>query len=62
LGDLGQDMRRQQDGALAAERFDKLPDLDDLGRVQPDRRLVQDEDPGVVDKGLGDADPLFVTA
>ena len=45
---------------LPAEGFDELADLDDLGRVEPDRRLVQDQDLGVVDQGLGDADPLLV--
>ncbi len=47
---------------LAPERLDQLADLDDLGRVEADRRLVQDEDLGIMDEGLGDADPLLVAA
>ena len=57
LGDLGQDVGREDDRVLALERLDQAPDLDDLGRVEADRRLVEDEDLGIVDEGLGDARP-----
>jgi len=65
LGDrrgFGQDVGAQDDGTRARQVADQLPDFDDLFRVEPDRRLVQDEDRRVVDEGLGQPDPLLEAA
>ena len=52
--DLGQDVRREQHGAIPTEVANRLADLDDLDRVEPDRRLVEDEDPGLVHERSGE--------
>ena len=53
-------MRREDDGALLAELADELARLPYLVGVEPDRRLVEDEDGRVVDEGLGQPDALAV--
>src|SRR5581483_8854437 len=58
--DLGQDVRGQDDGVLAAQAFDELSGLIDLLGVETDGWLVQDDDVGIVDQRLGDAHPLLV--
>src|SRR5438552_12703872 len=58
LRHLGEDVGRQDDRPLPAERLDQAPDLDDLPRVEPDRRLVEHEDGRVVDQCLREADAL----
>src|SRR3990172_7251866 len=60
--DLGKDMGRKDDRALAGELLDELADLDDLLWVESDRRLIQDEYFGVVQQCLGDPDPLPIPA
>ena len=45
---------------VAGELLDELPRFDDLFRIQPRGRLVEDEHVGVVDEGLGEADTLLV--
>src|SRR5205814_10618752 len=40
---LRKDVRGKEDRAFAAEQADRLPDLDDLHRVEPDGRLVENE-------------------
>ena len=47
--DLGQDVGREQQGVLASELADQLADGDDLLRVEPDGRLVEDQDLRVVE-------------
>ncbi len=39
---------------------DQVADLHDLARVEPDGRLVEDEDLRLVDERAGEADPLAV--
>src|SRR6266404_262650 len=58
LRHLGEDVRREDRGALAGELTDEGADLDDLPRIEADRRLVEDEDGRVVDEGLREADAL----
>src|SRR6516165_10204682 len=41
---LGEDVAREEHGAAAAQTLDQAADLDDLRRVEADRRLVQDQD------------------
>ena len=50
---FGQDVGAQNDGPCARQVTDELPDFDDLFGVEPDSRLVQNEDRRVVDEGLG---------
>src|ERR1700687_4077207 len=40
LRDLGQDMRREYDGALAREAANQFTNFMNLPRIEPDRRLV----------------------
>ena len=45
---------------IAGELLDQLARLDDLFRVEAGRRLVEDEDVGVVNQRLGEPDALLV--
>ena len=54
------DVGAQDDGVIARQRLDELADLDDLLRVEPGGRLVEDEDVRVVDQRLREADALLV--
>ena len=58
--DLGEQVAREEHGhaALADEIAQELEDLDHADRVDRRRRLVQDQDVGVLDEGIGDAEPL----
>ena len=56
--DLGHDVRREQDRVPLAQLADQGADLADLDRVEPGRRLVEDQDVGVVDHRLGQPDAL----
>ena len=58
LRDLGQDVGRQDHRALAGQLVGSGADLDDLARVEADRRLVEHQHAGVVDQRLGEADAL----
>ena len=58
--DLGEDVRGEQDGVLAAQAPDELAHLHDLHRVETVDGLVQDQERRPVDDRLGDADPLLV--
>jgi hypothetical protein len=52
LLDLVQDVARDEHGpALAPEAPHQLAHLDDPGRIEPVRRLVQDQDLGVLEEG-----------
>jgi hypothetical protein len=53
-------VRGEDDGPVLRERPEQRPNPDDLRRVQAARRLVQDEDLGVVQHRLGEPDPLPV--
>ena len=57
-GHLGQDVRAQDDGVLAAERLDQVARLDDLLRVEAAGRLVEDEHGRIAEQRLGQADAL----
>ena len=51
-------MGREHDGVLAGERLDELADLDDLGGIEADGGLVEDEHLGIAEESLGEADAL----
>ena len=53
-------MGAEDDGVLLAQLLDEVPDLDDLDGVQAHSGLVQDNDLGVAQQGLGDAHPLLI--
>jgi hypothetical protein len=53
-------MRGDDDRAVLAAVLDELPYLDDLGRVEADRRLVEDEHLWVAHERLRKADALAV--
>ena len=53
-------MGGENDGVIAAEVTDQVADLDDLLGVKTDRRLVENDDLGVADERLRDADSLAV--
>src|SRR5215510_14545677 len=57
--DLRQYVRRKNDRAAFAQLADQRSDLANLQRIQPNRRLVQDDDIRVVDDRLRDADALL---
>ena len=58
LGDLGKDVRAQDDRVIAGEVLDQLPSFDDLLGVEAGGRLVEDQHVGVVDERLREADAL----
>src|ERR1041385_353643 len=60
LRHLGEDVRREDDGAVGGELLDEAADLDDLLGVEADRRLVEDEHRRVVDQRAREADALAV--
>ncbi len=53
-------MRRKQDGAVLCQPTDQPPHLDDLRRIQADGRLIQDEQLGLVQDGLGQPHTLSI--
>ena len=55
-------MRRQHNGAILRDLLDQVTDLHDLVRVQTVRRLVQNNELGVVDDGLRYTHALLITA
>ena len=57
---LTEDMAGQDDRMCPAQLPDELADLDDLCRVQADRRLVQNDEPGTAQQCLCNANPLLV--
>ena len=57
---LGQDVRAEEHRRRAGEGADEGADLDDLPRVEPDGRLVEDEHARPMHEGLRDADALAV--
>ena len=59
---LGQDVRGKQHRPGLGKVADQLPDLDDLRRVQPDRRLVQNQKPAGGTQSPGDQHPLLLPA
>ena len=58
--DLVQQVAREQDGhpALADEPAQQVEDLRDAERVDRRRRLVEDQDVGILHERIGDAEPL----
>ena len=42
------------------EALDQGANFADLVRIEPDGRLVKDQDVGLVDQGIGETDPLAV--
>ena len=60
--DLAEDVAGHEDGhALALRQVaEQVADLDDSGRIQPVRRLVEDQQFGAVQQGAGEGQPLQV--
>ena len=61
-GQVAADLDRNDHREFPLERGDQLADLEDLARVEADRRLVQYQDLGIVDRSLGDADTVLGAA
>src|ERR1043166_6882454 len=59
---LRQNMRRQDHAVRAAELADQRADLADLVRIEPHRRLVENDHVRAVHDGLGDAHALLIAA
>ena len=57
---FGQDVGAEDDGVVAGEAVDQLADFDDLLGIEAGGGLVEDQDVGVVDDRLGEADALAV--
>ncbi len=57
-GHLWEDVGGEHDGVLAGERLDQLPHLDDLGGIEADGGLVEDEHLRVAEQRLGEAHSL----
>ena len=60
LADFRKDVRAQDDRVIAAKLLDELPGLDDMPRIEPGRRLVENQDLGIVHERLREPDPLPV--
>src|SRR5205823_10121315 len=60
-GHVGKDVGGEHDGVLAGERFDELAYLDDLGGIETDGGLVEDEHLGIAEQRLGEADALLLS-
>ena len=60
LRDFREDVRAQDDGVVPGQLLDQVPGLDDLLRIEARGRLVEDQNVGVVDDGLCQADALAV--
>src|SRR5437016_1832545 len=60
--DLTEDMRGHQDRVTAGERADQAARLDDLARVEPVGRLIEDQDLWVVHNRLGQRGALPIAA
>ncbi len=58
---LGKDVGAQENRRRAGERPDQRADLDDLPRIEADRRLVEHQHARPVDDRLRDPDPLAVS-
>ena len=60
--DFRKDVGRKNDGMAAGEPLDEMADLDDLLGIEADGGLVENDDLGIMDQGLGQADALLITA
>ena len=58
--DLGKDVRAEDDRVIAGQAPDEIARLDDLLRIEAGGRLVEDQDFGVVNERLRQADALPV--
>src|SRR5699024_5093675 len=58
--DLGEDMGAEDHRVGLAQLLDQVSDLDDLNGVQAHGGLVKDDDLGVAQQRLGNADPLAI--
>jgi hypothetical protein len=61
LFDLGQNVGAENDGVVTRELLEQVAYFDDLLGVESAGRLVEDEDVGIVDDRLGEADALPVS-
>ena len=59
--DFGEDVRGKYDRLRAAKLLDQSADLHDLVRIKAACGLIEDEDVGVMDHRLCEADPLPVS-
>src|SRR4030095_14864494 len=57
---LREDVAREDHRPTLAEAPDESPDLGDLLRIETGRRLIEDQDTGIAEDRLRDADPLPV--
>src|SRR5206468_3300587 len=58
---LMEDVRRQQNRALASQLADEVTDLDHLVRIETDGRLVENQQRWLGNERLGETDPLSIT-
>src|SRR5262249_42196555 len=58
--DFAQDMRAENDRVFAREMLQQLADFDDLLGIETAGGFIEDQDIGVVDDGLREADALAV--
>lgn len=57
---LRENVGAENDGMSLPQRLDQIPDFNDLDGVQADGRLIQNDDLGSSQQGLGNAHPLPV--
>src|SRR5438093_12385077 len=60
--DLAEDVRGDEDGALAREGPDVAPHLDDLAGIEPVGGLIQDQQSRIAQEGLSHGDALTIPA
>ena len=58
--DFGKEVGGEEDGVARGEGLDEGADLAHLVGIESDGGFVEDEDIGIVDEGLGEADALAV--
>src|SRR3954466_15433955 len=56
-----QDVRAENDGVLTAKVLNEISHFDDLARVKANSRLIQNENGGLSQDSLRQADPLTIS-
>jgi hypothetical protein len=60
LLDLGEEVAGHEDGlALAGQEAERVPKRRDARRIEPSARLIEQEQPRIVEQGAGDAEALL---
>jgi hypothetical protein len=59
VGDVGHDVRGQNDDHLLSDVRQQVVKAHPLLGIQPRRRLVDDDEPGIAKQRLRDAEPLL---